>query len=100
MSPMPRLVNSVIFDVFRDKCYSPNDDHTTPCYFSHPVNKTRYQEINFATDNVLLDCSARSVSWKDDEGEIDGPILKMIVPGNFKNRRWLIFKLDFFMMTF
>lgn len=74
----------------RDKCLSPNDDHTNPCFFSHPVNGTKYEEIKFSTDNVILNCQGKKLSWLDDFGELEGPIVKMVVPGhtteiNFKN---------------
>ena len=48
--------------------------------FSHPINGTRYQEDN--SDNVLLDCQKRKLSWETEDGELDGPIIKMVVPGH------------------
>ena len=66
----------------RDKCHSPNDDHTTPCYFSYPSNGLRYEEINFSKEDVRLDCHGRQLSWLDDSGELDGPMVKLIVPGH------------------
>ena len=37
-----------------DKCVSPNDDHIAPCYLSHPLNRTKFEEINFQTEVVKL----------------------------------------------
>ena len=60
----------------RDKCLSPNVDHTRPCVFDDPYNSTDSDRHVNSGLKVELNCAGNMLSWHDEDDRFSMSVLK------------------------